>query len=57
MQTEEETLPVASMASKESIYRTRWLMAHNRLHAAVHENSRCPTCGTTTSRSWSRPRK
>ena len=39
MQTEEETLPVASMASKESIYRTRWLMAHNRLHAAVHENS------------------
>jgi len=25
--------------SKESLYRTMWLMAHNRLHAVVHDSS------------------
>jgi hypothetical protein len=26
----------SQVASKESLYRTRWLMAHNRLHAVAH---------------------
>jgi hypothetical protein len=25
-------------ANRESLYRTRWLMAHNRLHAIAHKS-------------------
>lgn len=28
----------ASKPSAESLYRTRWLMAHNRLHSLVHRS-------------------
>ena len=28
--------------SKESLYRTKWLMAHNRLHSLVHDSSASP---------------
>jgi hypothetical protein len=34
-----EPLPHADMAS---FYHTKWLMAHNRLHAIVHEPSASP---------------
>jgi hypothetical protein len=29
-------------ASKESLYRTKWLMAHNRLHEIVHSKTAKP---------------
>lgn len=29
---------VESETSKVSLYRTRWLMAHNRLHAIAHDS-------------------
>jgi hypothetical protein len=42
MQSENQTLPevreehVSSSIDPASLYRTKWLMAHNRLHAVVH---------------------
>ncbi len=48
MQTE-ESIPakkvpalVSKESSKESLYRTKWLMAHNRLHRVVHDSSTSP---------------
>lgn len=35
LQSQSET----TVASKESLYRTMWLMAHNALHKAVHDKS------------------
>jgi len=45
MQIETQTLPVESAASVDpaSLYRTKFLMAHNRLHALAHEPSASPT--------------
>ena len=31
-----------SKTSRESLYRTKWLMAHNRLHDIVHSKSNVP---------------
>jgi hypothetical protein len=28
----------ATIESKESLYRTKWLMAHNRLHTLLHKS-------------------
>jgi len=43
MQTEMLNSPVdvqiPSIDHNADLYRTRWLMAHNRLHSAVHEPS------------------
>ena len=35
---------------KSSLYRTRWLMAHNRLHEIVHED--VPKTKTSPARHW-----
>jgi len=29
--------------SRESLYRTKWLMAHNHLHTLVHDSSAKPS--------------
>lgn len=44
MQTDTQTLPVESAGTIDpaSLYRTKWLMAHNRLHAVAHEPSASP---------------
>jgi hypothetical protein len=34
---EKEPLAMEDSKSESSLYRTRWLMAHNILHAIVHE--------------------
>jgi hypothetical protein len=43
MQTEKiespELASAESAPSTESLYRTRWLMAHNRLHTIAHNSS------------------
>ena len=45
MQSENQTLPEVSeeqsalSVDPASLYRTKWLMAHNRLHAVAHEPS------------------
>jgi hypothetical protein len=33
-----ETILHTVTSCREPLYRTRWLMAHNRLHAIVHES-------------------
>jgi hypothetical protein len=44
MQTkfEEERPTTQAEETKESLYRTKWLMAHNHLHTVVHEPSCSP---------------
>jgi hypothetical protein len=45
MQTENQTLPevqkeqLCSVVDPASLYRTQWLMAHNRLHTIAHSPS------------------
>ena len=38
-----EVAPSEASSSKESLYRTKWLMAHNRLHDLAHNGSLVPT--------------